>query len=197
MIKDLRENDLGFMVGTFYSSIFKYDIEVLFDRDISLEYIEKNIEYFNSIKQEFLFDICAALKRYYESYKKLYPDLCEELSPDILRNYEVDPVSILKYVKIGVYRFHKCSVDDENIPVINLGGDCEWAGDAGITIIAKNNQLMYVGPEHSIRRGRASDGRRPDRSGYNVGERQYGGFHRIKNNRKEKENGIGCTRGKR
>ena len=27
MIKDLRENDLGFMVGTFYSSIFKYDIE--------------------------------------------------------------------------------------------------------------------------------------------------------------------------
>ena len=127
MIKDLRENDLGFMVGTFYSSIFKYDIEVLFDRDISLEYIEKNIEYFNSIKQEFLFDIC------------------EELSPDILRNYEVDPVSILKYVKIGVYRFHKCSVDDENIPVINLGGDCEWAGDAGITIIAKNNQLMYVG----------------------------------------------------
>lgn len=51
MIKDLRENDLGFMVGTFYSSIFKYDIEVLFDRDISLEYIEKNIEYFNSIKQ--------------------------------------------------------------------------------------------------------------------------------------------------
>ena len=57
MIKDLRENDLGFMVGTFYSSIFKYDIEVLFDRDISLEYIEKNIEYFNSIKQEFLFDI--------------------------------------------------------------------------------------------------------------------------------------------
>ena len=36
MIKDLRENDLGFMVGTFYSSIFKYDIEVLFDRDISL-----------------------------------------------------------------------------------------------------------------------------------------------------------------
>ncbi len=145
MIKDLRENDLGFMVGTFYSSIFKYDIEVLFDRDISLEYIEKNIEYFNSIKQEFLFDICAALKRYYESYKKLYPDLCEELSPDILRNYEVDPVSILKYVKIGVYRFHKCSVDDENIPVINLGGDCEWAGDAGITIIAKNNQLMYVG----------------------------------------------------
>ena len=43
MIKDLRENDLGFMVGTFYSSIFKYDIEVLFDRDISLEYIEKKI----------------------------------------------------------------------------------------------------------------------------------------------------------
>ena len=70
MINDLRENDLGFMVGTFYSSIFKYDIEVLFDRDIFFVFIEKNIEYFNSIKQEFLFEKCATLKRYYESYKK-------------------------------------------------------------------------------------------------------------------------------
>lgn len=53
MIKDLRENDLGFMVGTFYSSIFKYDIEVLFDRDISLEYIEKNIEYLIVLNKNF------------------------------------------------------------------------------------------------------------------------------------------------
>lgn len=145
MIKGLYENDLGFMVGTFYSNLFEYDIEVIYDKDISPKYVERNIQYFNSLSQEFLLDICAALKRYYENNKKLYPDLYDELPPDILDDFEKDPTSILKYVKIGVYRFHKCSANDEDIPVLNLGGDCEWAGDAGITIIAKNNQLLYVG----------------------------------------------------
>lgn len=41
MIKDLYENDLGFMVGTFYSNILEYDIEVMYDKDISLKYVEK------------------------------------------------------------------------------------------------------------------------------------------------------------
>jgi len=145
MIKNLYENDLGYMVGTFYSNIFGYDIEVMYEKDISQKYVEKNIHYFNHLDQKFLADICAALKRYYENYEKLYPDLCENLTTDILKDFEENPTSILKYVKIGVYKFHKCSKEDEDIPVINLGGDCEWAGDAGITIAAKNNQLLYVG----------------------------------------------------
>lgn len=145
MIRDLHENDLGFMIGTFYSNIFGYDIEVMYDKDISSHYVEKNIQYFNNLNQEFLLDICVALKRYYENNKKLYPDLCDELPTDITDNFEEDPTSILKYVKIGVYRFHKYSTNDENIPVLNLGGNCEWAGDAGITIVAKDNRLIYVG----------------------------------------------------
>lgn len=145
MIKDLYENDLGFMVGTFYSNIFKYDIEVIYDKDISPNYVEKNIQYLNNLNQAFLLDICSALKRYYENNKALYPDLCDELPPDILDDFKEDPASILKYVKIGVYRFHKCSANDEDIPVLNLCGACEWAGDAGITIIAKNDRLLYVG----------------------------------------------------
>lgn len=145
MIKDLYENDLGLMVGTFYSNIFGYDIEVMYDKDISPKYVEKNIQYFNDLNPDFLLDICEALKRYYENNKKLYPDLYDELPSDILDDFEKDPTSILMYVKIGVYRFHKCSASDEAIPVLNLGGACEWAGDAGITITAKNDQLLYVG----------------------------------------------------
>ncbi len=145
MIRDLHVNDLGFMVGTFYSNILGYDVEVMYDKDISLHYVEKNIEYFNNLNQEFLLDICVALKRYYENNKKLYPDLCDELPPDSIDNFEEDPTAILKYVKIGVYRFHKYNVNDEDVPVINLSGNCEWAGDTGITIVAKNNKLIYVG----------------------------------------------------
>ncbi len=145
MIKNLYEDDLGYMVGTFYSDVLGYDIEVRYDKELSQKYVEKNIYYFNNLEQEFLVSICDALRRYYENYEKLYPDLCEDLPTDILNDFEENPTSILRYVKIGVYRFHKCSKEDEEIPVINLGGDCEWAGDAGITIAAKNSQLLYVG----------------------------------------------------
>ena len=64
---------------------------------------------------------------------------------DVLKNYEVDPKSILECIDIGTYKFHKCNPDDEDIPVLNLGGDCDWSGDSGVRIAAKNNQLLFVG----------------------------------------------------
>lgn len=146
MINNLNENDLGDMEGTFYSEIFGYDIDVIYDSDIPQEYVEKNIQYLDSLDQDFLVSICAALKRYYEDYKRLYPDLCEFVEGDVLGDYEKEPISILKYIDIGVYKFDIYDTTDENIPVINLEGDCAWSGDKGITIAAKNNQLLYVGP---------------------------------------------------
>ena len=146
MIKNIYENEVGYMVGTFYADVFGYEMEVWFEKDISIEYVKKNIEYLNNLDKEFLVKICTALRRYYEDYKKILPDLCEEIPQDIIKDFEKDPTSILKYIDIGTYRFDKCSTADENIPVINLGGECAWSGDEGVTIAAKNNQLLYVGP---------------------------------------------------
>ncbi len=50
MIKEIYENDLGIMEGTFYSKLFGYDI----------------IQHFNSLESEIVLNICDALKRYYE-----------------------------------------------------------------------------------------------------------------------------------
>ena len=87
MIKNLYEDDLGYMVGTFYSDVLGYDIEVRYDKELSQKYVEKNIYYFNNLEQEFLVSICDALRRYYENYEKLYPDLCEDLPTDILNDF--------------------------------------------------------------------------------------------------------------
>lgn len=146
MIKDIYENEVGYMVGTFYADVFGYEIEVWFKKDISIEYVEKNISYLNNLDKEFLVEICTALRRYYEDYKEIMPDLCEDIHPDIIKDFEKDPTSILKFIDIGTYTFDQCSIADENIPVIYLGGDCVWSGDEGVTIAAKNNQLLYVGP---------------------------------------------------
>ena len=57
MIRDIFENHLGFMEGTFFSELFGYDITVRYDKDIPLAYIEKNIEYFNNLDQEIVLNI--------------------------------------------------------------------------------------------------------------------------------------------
>ena len=146
MLGDLKENDLGYMIGTFYSEVLGYEIEVMYDKDISREYVEKNIKYFNHLDQEFLEEICAALKRFFDDYYEMNSDLSEHISEELLDNYEQNPISILSYIDIGVYRFDEYSTENEDIPVIHISGDCEWDGDAQITILAKNNQLVYVGP---------------------------------------------------
>lgn len=146
MIENIYENEVGYMVGTFYADVFGYEMEVWYKKDISIEYVEKNIQYLNNLDREFLVGICIALRKYYEDYKRILPDLCEDIHQDIIKDFEKDPTSILSYIDIGTYRFDKYSIIDENIPVINLGGDCAWSGDEGVTIAAKNNQLLYVGP---------------------------------------------------
>lgn len=146
MIKDLYENKFGDMVGTFYSDIFGYDIQVWYKKGLPSEYVEKNIQYLNNLDKNFLVSICAAVKRYYEYYKTMFPDLCEEIPENIIKDYEENPTSILKYLDIGTYTLDEYNLTDGDVPVINLGGDCAWAGDEGITIAAKNNKLLYVGP---------------------------------------------------
>ena len=145
MIKDLHENEFKEMVGTFYSTVLGYEIEVMYAKDISLNYVEKNIEYFNNLDSAFVEKLCAALKRFFDDYYEMNPDLSEDFADDLIEEYDTDPKSILKYIDIGIYKFDEYDVENENVPVLNLSGDCEWNGDQQITIMAKDNNLVYVG----------------------------------------------------
>ncbi len=145
MIKDLHENEFKEMVGTFYSTVLGYEIEVMYAKDISQNYVEKNIEYFNNLDSAFVEKLCATLKRFFDDYYEMNPDLSEDFADDLIEEYDTDPKSILKYIDIGIYKFDEYDVENENVPVLNLSGDCEWNGDQQITIMAKDNNLVYVG----------------------------------------------------
>ena len=145
MIKDLHENEFEEMVGTFYSTVLGYEIEVMYAKDISQNYVEKNIEYFNNLDSAFVEKLCATLKRFFDDYYEMNPDLSEDFADDLIEEYDTDPKSILKYIDIGIYKFDEYDVENENVPVLNLSGDCEWNGDQQITIMAKDNNLVYVG----------------------------------------------------
>lgn len=146
MIKDLYENEFGKMAGTFYSDLFGYDIEVWYEKNIPQEYVIKSIQYLNNLNKDFLESMCAAIKRYYEHYKEILPDLCDEIPAEILSDFETNPTSILKYLNIGIYVLDKYNFQNADTFVIHLSGECAWAGDEGITIAAKDDKLLYVGP---------------------------------------------------
>ena len=146
MIKNLYKNNLGYMIGTVYSTVLGYEIEIMYPKDISLNYVEKNVEYFNNLDPAFVEKLCAALKRFFDDYYEMNPDLSEYFADDLIEEYDTDPKSILKYIDIGVYSFNEYDVENENVPVLNLSGDCEWNADEQITILAKDNNLVYVGP---------------------------------------------------
>ena len=129
----------------FCSTVLGYEIEVMYNKDIDQNYVEKNIEYFNNLDSIFLEKICAALKRYFDAYYKINPDLSEDFADELIEEYKTNSTSILKYIDIGIYAFDKYSPENENVPVLNLTGDCERNVDEQITILAKDNQLVYVG----------------------------------------------------
>ena len=133
------------MTDMFCSTVLGYEIEVMYNKDIDQNYVEKNIEYFNNLDSIFLEKICAALKRYFDAYYKINPDLSEDFADELIEEYKTNSTSILKYIDIGIYAFDKYSPENENVPVLNLTGDCERNGDEQITILAKDNQLVYVG----------------------------------------------------
>ena len=116
MIKNLYKNNLGYMIGTVYSTVLGYEIEVMYAKDISLNYVEKNIEYFNNLDSAFVEKLCAALKRFFDGYYKMNPDLSDYFADDLIEEYDTDPKSILKYIDIGTYKFDEYDVENENVP---------------------------------------------------------------------------------
>lgn len=47
--------------------------------------------------------------------------LWSQCHSDIIKDFEKDPLSILRFIDLGTYMFDKYSIIDENTPVINLG----------------------------------------------------------------------------
>ncbi len=62
MINDIYENKSGYMIGRFYADVFGYEIEAWYKKDISIEYVEKNIRYLNNLERFFGKHMCGIEK---------------------------------------------------------------------------------------------------------------------------------------
>lgn len=139
-IKDVREDEFGGMVGTAWFPYFGKEIEVRYDQEVPLEYVEKSILYLSSVDDRLMLEISKYALFFLQ-------DLLENTSVGELLSEELlhieHPLEVLKYMD-----FSFLTIDmpqDVNIPTLNLGGGCDWAESEGLQCLIRNDEVIYLG----------------------------------------------------
>ncbi|CAM3932678.1 DUF6985 domain-containing protein [Mesobacillus zeae] len=133
MLEEFYQEDDG-MSGTVYSKLFDQNLDVWIEENVSNEYAISCIESLNSMNSSLVDDICKAAIAYCE-------DFCEMVGqqpPAIERIRDV-----LHYIEFGTMNIEE--PEDDKIPVVHLGGGCEWEQEHGIELIIRNGELIYLG----------------------------------------------------
>lgn len=140
LIKNLKENEFEQMEGNVFFDYLKKDISILFEKEVPIEYVEKNIEYLNSLNEKVMLSLCAYSMKFCKKIMLDYPDV-----DYLLGLKQVDsPLEILNFMEI--LRLKVDMYKDYNVDVLNLSGSCAWDEDNGIQWLIKENKVVYVGP---------------------------------------------------
>jgi hypothetical protein len=132
-IRELKEYEFG-LEGIFFSKIFNKDIRVAIDEDSSVEFAESCIDYFNSLSENIVDDVCAASIRYCNDFLEAIGQEAKifKSERDVLQL--VYPSSlIVPYPEQG------------EKPVVRMELNCEWEVEHGMEIIIRDGQLLYLG----------------------------------------------------
>ncbi|MCG8573625.1 MAG: hypothetical protein MI810_01980 [Flavobacteriales bacterium] len=132
-IKNLKEGRFG-MEGTFFSPLFNQDIGLSIDKDVSVEYAEICINYFNSLGEDLVQAFCEAAIRYCNDF---LVDIGEE-TKDFATYKEV-----LKLITPSSLMIPEAEQGLK--PVVHMGFECEWEVEHGMEIVIRDNKLLYLG----------------------------------------------------
>lgn len=142
LIKEVFENEFGQMEGKVYFDYIKKYITLFFDKEVPMPYVIKTVNYLNNINENVVVDLCRYSKKICEIKMKNYPDA---EYPDGLSEVK-DPLEIFNYMQINHLKVDMyIDESDQNIPVLNLGGSCDWDEDNGIQWLIKEDKVVYVG----------------------------------------------------
>lgn len=141
-IYDLKENDYEKMEGEFFCKCINKRIKIIFDKKLSLAYINDAVEHFDCIYPKLLNDLCKYTANYCKETMNDYPDVEYKEGLYKLKN----DLDILNYIG-----FDELTVQDyNNSIVLNISGGCEWAEEEGFQWIIQGNKIMYVGPWYDL-----------------------------------------------
>ncbi len=140
MITDIRKTEFG-IEGKLYSEIFKTEIDVTFDEEVSIEYAQKCAEHFNSLNSEMVETICRGAKAYCLDFMEIAGgDWDEELTIPVTP--ETPAPEMLKCFRPTLLIIEE--PDDESKTGYKLECSCDWEIEHGMEIDILDNKVMYL-----------------------------------------------------
>lgn len=133
VIENLIKDEHG-MYGNMHCKWLEQQLEVMIAEDVSIEYASLCADSLNSINDNLINDICRAAIAYAEEF-------CEMVGQEPPKVNAIR--DILQYIEFGTLQIDE--PEDESIPVVHLGGGCDWEPEHGIEMIIRNGELIYLG----------------------------------------------------
>ena len=136
-------DEFGRMCGFAPFPYFQTSLEVTCDPEVTPEYAARCVRWLAEADETLIREICQYALYYLQ-------DTLESTSVGDLLDEEIqhiqDPMDILRYMAFGSLAIDP-PPDEESadIPVLNLGGGCDWQEDEGLQCLVKNGHVVYLG----------------------------------------------------
>lgn len=137
-INEKKENIYEEIEGEFFCKCLNKKLEIVYDKKLSLEFIDEAVQLFYNIYPKLLNDLCKYTIHYCKDTMENYPDIAYKEGLYHLNNN----LDILKYIeicdlKVGIYN---------GDITLNLSGGCDWSDERGLQWILQDTKIVYVGP---------------------------------------------------
>jgi hypothetical protein len=141
-IKNLKENEFGEMEGEVYFNAINQNITVLFEKEVPMDYVEKQVEYLQAIDEKVIQKMCYYANLFKKEEMEDYPDKDYPEGMDKINN----PLELLDYFAIMELHIEMYANESvKEVRVLNLSGSCDWDEENGIQWLIKEDEVVYAG----------------------------------------------------
>lgn len=119
---------------------FHRQIEVVCHEGVTPEYAARTLQWLAAVDETQVREICRYAMYYLQA--QLEETSVGELLDEGIEHLE-DPLEILDYMEFG--SLYIKPPQDPMLPVLNLGGGCDWQEDEGLQCLMKDGHVVYMG----------------------------------------------------
>lgn len=135
-----EENAFGQMCGFAPFPYFQRNIEVSCGEGVTPEYAAKSLQWLAEVDDALMREICQYALYYLQDTLEA-TSIGDLLDEDIQHIRE--PLEILRYMEFGTLDID--APEDPDLPVLNLGGGCDWQEDEGLQCLIREGHVIYLG----------------------------------------------------
>ncbi len=140
VLKGADRNEFEQIEGKALFPYFQKEIDVFCSPKVSPEYVQKTLEWLSEIDKTRMEEICRYASYYLRD--ELENTNVGDLMDQGAQHLE-SPLDVLNYMEFSFLTIEE--PEDLEIPVLNLGGGCDWREDEGIQCLIRNGQIIYIG----------------------------------------------------